>query len=565
MARRTKLPLLVWSLVAAACSSSHMGPTLPNCSSATATQVTLSVAGYVSIDPSTDAGCVAFPANASAIDSAEYLVVPQSAAGAPQDSTPYQLGGANLTAARFPALQRLYPPGPRAARRQVAVQFDRFLRRLGRTHGVSPAPGAPTTQGAAIFTPPATITPPMLDSLRTFTVCANLSCFGPGGTKQVTGKVTTLGKRIAIYIDTLAPAGGLDTASLDTLQQAFDTLLFPVDSSNFGPVSDIDSNGVVIVLMSGVVNALVSRSQCESQGFVAGFFFPPDLDPTTTQPNNHGEIFYSIVADPDSTLSCAHTAAQLKRDLGGTFIHELQHMINFGQHVKYGNANGEEGWLDEGLSKYAEEIAGRKYLAGGTHQDSVVFTDYAINDVFDAYEYLSRPDTAYLLIPFDQGNLAEIGASWLFVRYLVDQFGAGLPAKLVQTGMTGSLNVVAQTGSQPFTTTLTRWALANWVSDLPGFTAPPELSYPSWHFRTRTFPSLHTQDPQDFPLPFPLVPPATAGSAVSLSGMLRSGSGAYARALQGPNTTSFALLFSGGNGTAVSGIVTPRLNIIRIR
>ena len=562
MTRRSKLPLLVWSLVAAACSSSHMGPTLPNCSSATATQVTLAVGGYVSIDPSTDAGCVAFPANASTIDSAEYLVVPQSAAGTPQDSTPYQLGGANITAARFPALERLYAPGPRAARRQVAVQFDRFLRQLGRTYrsGTRPVTQA-APQGAALSVP-ATITPPVLGSLHTFTVCANLSCSGTGGTKQVTGKVTTVGKRIAVYIDTLAPAGGLDTASLDTLQQAFDTLLFPLDSTNFGPVSDVDSNGVVIVLMTGVVNALVSRSQCESQGFVAGFFYPPDLDPANPQ---HGEIFYSIVADPDSTLSCAHTAAQLKRDLGGTFIHELQHMINFGQHVLVNKGNEEEGWLDEGLSKYAEEIAGRKYLAGGTHQDSVLFTDYAINDVFDAYEYLSRPDTAYLLIPFDQGNLAEIGASWLFVRYLVDQFGAGLPAKLVQTALTGSGNVVAQTGSQPFATTVSRWALANWVSDLPGFTTPPELSYPSWHFRTRTFPSVHNSDPQDFPLPFPLVPAATAGSAVSLSGMLRSGSGAYARALQGPSAAAFALLFSGGNATAVSGIVTPRLTIIRIR
>src|SRR2546426_1602345 len=48
--------------------------------------------------------------------------------------------------------------------------------------------------------------------------------------------------------------------------------------------------------------------------------------------------------------------------------------------------------------------------------------------------------------------------------------------------LSGAVNVAAQTG-HAFDTTVTRWALANWVSDLPGFTAPPELQYTSWHFR----------------------------------------------------------------------------------
>jgi len=172
------------------------------------------------------------------------------------------------------------------------------------------------------------------------------------------------------------------------------------------------------------------------------------------------------------------------------------------------------------LSKYAEEIAGRSYLQQG---DTATFSNYAFDDVYDTYQYLSAPGASPLLIQYDQGTLAEIGASWLFVRYLVDQFGDSLPHKLDGTTLLGSVNVATQTG-QSFVTSVTRWALANWVSDLPGFTAPPELAYTSWRFRTRTFASLNAQDPGQFPRPYPLVPTMSAGTAVNLSGTLRSGS-----------------------------------------
>src|SRR5437660_12084525 len=97
-------------------------------------------------------------------------------------------------------------------------------------------------------------------------------------------------------------------------------------------------------------------------------------------------------------------------------------------------------------------------------------TRLVFNVVDDAYNYLSATGASPLLIEFDQGTLAEVGASWLFTRYLVDQYGAGLPGKLVQTTLAGAANVAAQTGHS-FDTPVTRWALANWAADLPPFIA----------------------------------------------------------------------------------------------
>ena len=223
------------------------------------------------------------------------------------------------------------------------------------------------------------------------------------------------------------------------------------------------------------------------------------------------------------------------------------------------NGGAEDGWLDEGLSKYAEELAGRSYLPG----DSATFSQYAFNEVFDAYKYLTAPGSNPLLIPFDNGTLAEIGASWLFVRYAVDQYGDSLPRKLVHGSLTGAANVATQMG-QPFDAVVTRWALANWVSDLPGFTAPPELTYTSWHFR-RTFASLNAQDPADFPLPFPLVPTAGAASSLNVTGTLQAGSGTYDRALQAPSGRAFSLRFSRDGSTALPASIASRLSVIRLR
>jgi hypothetical protein len=539
-------------LVVVGCSSDHVTTPPPTpCGTGVGTPISLAVGAYTVVDPATSSGCVQFAANASASESTEYLVVAQSAAGTSGQTSPFRLQGGAAAATAIAAAQAPPPPVTRSLN---AVAFDQTMRRMARTRGYPFVPSALRTAGAASGA--VVLAPPTVGSLRVFKVCGNLSC---STIKNVAAKARVVGQHIAVYVDTLAPAAGLDSAELDSLKQVFDTRLYPIDTTAFGGVSDIDSNSVVIVLMTGVVNSLITRAQCHQNGFVAGFFFAGDLDPTFASQFNHGEVFYSIVADPDSTLSCPHTAAQLDDLTPVTFVHEFQHMISFVQHVLVRSGNTEEGWLDEGLSKYAEELAGRSYLPGNTQQ----FSNFVIGDVFDAYQYLNAPSAAPLLIPEDTGSLAEIGASWLFTRYLVDQFGAALPHQLHQTTLVGSANVAAQTG-QPFTTLVTRWALSNWVSDLPGFSAPGELKDTSWHFRT-TFAGLHTQDSTDFPRAYPLVPATGAGSQISIGGTVTSGSGSYVRVFQPPQGAGFSLHFTRDGSAALSAALVPRLDIIRIR
>jgi hypothetical protein len=516
-----------------------------------ATPVSLSKGAYTSLDPTQGSACASFPANASTTDSAEYLLVPQSAAGTSGQNSPFLLQATSATATS--------PIEPSASVPTIAQSFDRFLRWTGRTrtYPTSHSGSANLTPGAA-SSPGGARVPPTMGSLRDFKVCGDRSC---SGLKSVTGRVQAVGAHVAIYQDTLAPSsGGLVTADFDTLKQVFDTRLYPIDSAAFGPVSDIDGNSVVIVLMTNAVNTLVTASQCQSGGFPAGFFYPGDLDPTVSQQYNHGEVFYTIVADSNSTLSCPHTRTDIKQLAPTSFAHEFEHMINFVQHVVVRSGQTEEGWLDEGLAKYAEELAGRSYLTSG---DQATFNRYTLNDLLDAYHYLAAPGNFVVLFPHDDAGSGNNGACWLFVRYLADQFGPGITLKLVETASMGAANVATQT-SLSFATLVSRWALANWVSDLPGFTPPSELQYTSWSFRT-TFPSLNSQYPGSFPAPFPLVPTMSAASAVNLSGTLNSGTGLYHRALQAPGAAAFRLLFSTDGSTPLPASVVPRLTVIRIR
>jgi len=542
------------TVLAGACSSDSSGPGNPSTCGARGTELTLAVAAYQSVDPATDSGCATISANTSS-DTAEYLVLPWSAGGTPATSAPFALQSA--AALPSPIAQGLFAhtPSLTGARGKAAVSFDHFLREMGRTRRY-PQVGLASQPARATTANPAAASPPAIGSLRSFKVCSNLTCSAYDTVRAVAKAV---GAHIAIYVDTLAPSPGLDSATLAGIQQTFDSRLYPLDSTTFGAVSDIDGNSVVIVLMTGTVNRLITKSRCMTDGYVAGFFFSGDIDPGAASQFNNGEIFYSIVADPSATLSCAHTEADVKVITPVIFTHEFQHMINFVQHVRIRGGGEEDGWLDEGLSKYAEELAGRTYLPASPD----TFSFYAFNAVADAYTYLQDPASSPLMIPADTGTLAEVGASWLFTRYIIDRFGASLAGKLVQTSQIGAANVAAQTG-QPFDQTVTRWALANWVSDLPGFTAPAELQYTTWHFRT-TFGGLHSSDPGDFPLAYPLVPVVAADNAVNLSGTLWSGSGAYVRVMQPPNSAAFTLHLSGAASSPISSSVVPRLVVLRIR
>jgi len=412
-----------------------------------------------------------------------------------------------------------------------------------------------------------------MNTTRTFQVCDTINC---SRFDRVGARVRAVASKVAIYVDTLAPAGGLDSTALDSIAKLFDQRLYAIDTAAFGRESDIDSNTVVLVLMTNTVNKLVTTSDCNKSGFVAGFFFGLDLDPAfrNDSRSNKGEVFYSIVADPAGTLSCSHPASDVQKFVPVTFIHEFQHMISFNQHVLLRGGTGEVLWLNEGFSHYAEELGGRSYALSpdGQVSDCLIGSTecrFYGGDLLNAYSYMDTITKHFLLPTAGIGTLAERGAAWLFVRYTVDKYAAGstmtdwnaLTRSLVGTSQTGAQNIAAVTGD-PFATVVTRWALAIYVTDRGG--VPPDLQYDSWNLHA-VYASLHNANSNAFPKLYPLVPTVSAGRDVVLTGTLRSGSGIYHRATQSAGDPGFTISFTTPSGAMLAPALVPRLNVIRLQ
>ena len=543
-----------------ACSSST-GPHFRPCTAAD-NPVTLAVNQYVSIDPAIDTGCMVFPASTGA---AQYLVVPQLASGVPGQITQFRLVGDTILPAPAPSPEM----PPELANLSPAERFHTYLR-LGderRSWGLVPEQGGPMPQLSVAAGPP------KMDSLRTFHVCAKTDCTR---FDQVGARVRALKSKVAIYVDTLAPAGGLDSLALDSIANLFDTRLYAIDTTAFGRESDIDSNTVVMVLMTNTVNKLVTASECTKSGFVAGFFFGADLDPAfrNDSRSNKGEVFYSIVADPAGTLSCAHPVSDVQKFVPVTFIHEFQHMISFNQHVLLRGGSGELLWLNEGLSHYAEELGGRSYAATpdavvADCPASTVECRFYGGNLIDAYEYMDTVTKHFLVPAAGIGSLAERGAAWLFVRYVVDKYSAGstranwdaFTRQLVGTSQTGAQNITAVSGV-PFATTATQWVLAIYVTDRGGI--PPELQFNSWNLHG-VYAQLHGRAPDVFPKTYPLEPLLFVGRTVGLTGTMRSGSGIYLLLSQSASDGGFTLSFTGTNGLPIPSSFGPRVNVMRMQ
>ena len=147
-------------------------------------------------------------------------------------------------------------------------------------------------RGAAAVVIP---TPPAVGDKRNFEVCSTTDC-NAFVTRPATARVAGVGHRVAIYLDDSVPSGGYTQADLDKVGELFDSHLYPIDTTAFGRESDLDNNGVVVVLLTPRVNALTP--DCNTSGTVIlGYFFGLDLLPSEAH-SNGGEVFYGLVPDP---------------------------------------------------------------------------------------------------------------------------------------------------------------------------------------------------------------------------------------------------------------------------
>jgi hypothetical protein len=519
----------------------------------------LAPGAHLVVDPTPTGGCLNLPGAGTA--GAEYLVVALSTSGQVTESgvtAPYELsaqtGGLMASTAATPQAARSATP------RSPAAQFDAMLRARGRALSRGRRLQALTGR-----TPGLAAAAVSVGSQRQFQVCGSVDC---QVFVTVTATVKHVGPHGLIYLDNAAPANGYNQSDLDHLGLLFDNFMYPIDTTAFGRETDLDGNGAVVILLSPAVNH-VSGNCNQTHSVILGFFFPNDLVPGSAG-SNDGEIFYGLVPDP-TNANCMITRTFALQGIGPTFLHEFQHMISFGRHAVLNNGSSEDSWLDEGLSRFAEELGGRE-IPDSLCDPSSCLSQYPAGDLEDAFAYLHKDtvDAVPLIEPANaaDGTLSEDGANWLFVRWLADHFasdsilgtsltraldGADAPSG---TGLTGSINVSTVTGVD-FPTLVSEWQMANYLTAVPGFTEPTaRLRYRSWDLRSVLTTKFGS---------YPLQPDSVRTAAYSHTGVLHPGSGRHLRVIQDPSGPAVAIAFTDNNGAVVSAGIVPRFGLARVR
>ncbi len=506
----------------------------------------------------------------------EYLVVPQlTGAALPYGGYGFRLGDPTAVTARVqspnvdePAWLRI-AQGQASAEQAPDAQAVLDLRMRAREASWHPAAGARTTDvRLRVQTAQAAI-----DTTRSFSVLNTLAA-APGYT-PVGARLRFAGTRVLLYVDTLAAAAFTD-AELTGMGTLYDQRLAPAVNSTFGAGSDIDANARVIFLLTPTVNAMVSASQCTATGFVRGFFYNHDLS-STDATSNRGEVFYAYVPDATGRWSCAHTKSDVLANLPPTFMHELQHMVSFGEHAIKRNGTAEEVWLNEGLSHMAEEIGSLTYetrfpAPSGRTNPASIFPDSAspfINpNVLYSYRFLfsSAIYSVTSCAPGTFCSLAERGGTWLFLRWIADQRGSATFRSLVETNLTGRANLEAVTGRQT-AALLGDFALSVSADSVIGVarTAAPATV----RFSSRNLRQLYKSLFDVFGIqggvgrPFPIEPLALA-SGTNLTGTMRPGTFLTYRMRLNASTPSAVLRMLAADGTPFPASSGAQVSILRM-
>jgi hypothetical protein len=386
-------------------------------------------------------------------------------------------------------------------------------------------------------------------------------------------RVVAIGSTSIVVADTLNPQGGFTTADYQRFGARFDTLVYPLDVSNFGAPAVFGAEGKILLFFTRAVNELTPKG---STSYVGGFFFDRDLFPITSTPDaqgcpgsNVGELFYLLTPDPTGIVNGnIRRTGFVDSVTTSVLAHEFQHLINASRRL-YVNTSAdafEVVWLNEGLSHIAEELlfyhegasAPRSNLDVNALRGSV-----ALKDAFNADqsantarygEYLAAPSTNSPIRLDD--SLGTRGATWDFLRYAADRKlrGGGSESSvwmsLVNSSSSGLTNLKQVFGTN-LGTQIRDWSVSQYADDVVAG-VNVDFTQASWNWHS-IFPALGggggTYPLQTVSLPL-------AGT----SGSLIPGASAFYRFSVGANgSASLRLSASTGSASVLSG------QVIRIR
>jgi len=401
---------------------------------------------------------------------------------------------------------------------------------------------------------------------------------------SISARVVAVTTHSIVLEDNTSPTAGQVDADLSALGQLFESTLYGIEA-NFGDINawdvpgGLDNPGRVLMLFTPSEN-----QPFPGGGILLGHVTGCDMYPTAltgAAGSNQTKIFYArvpkFVSGAATTLD---TRAWWNTHIPGTLVHEAKHITSNAERFSRGLTAFEDSWLEEATAQIASEFYSRSVYPGTTWKGNTTYLNSLFCDArlgsaqCPGAQVLMQNHFSFLQNYFENNESKSIlsaetvdpdilGSGWMFVRWLVDQYGgpteSTLLRSLVQEGnLAGVANVTAKTGV-PFANLLADWTMSLVADDYPGFTPPAGAKYtfPSWNTRS-IWSGFNTDFGPNNPV-FPLQESFVSFGAFNLSVSL-PGAAARIIELSGSQLTKQLLDLSGlAPGTTI------RMSILRVQ
>jgi hypothetical protein len=264
-------------------------------------------------------------------------------------------------------------------------------------------------------------------------------------------------------------------AKAESLANEFENNIYNLVTSNFGPPSDVDSNGKIIILLLDIQDNYNEANP--SAGYTAGFFYSGATlsGPAFPYSNEADMIFVDTwPATPGDEMSTS------------TLAHEFQHLVNFNHHYIEGGQISSDLWINEGLSSAAEYLYFTQKYGSPAHPSGRItyYREDAYNEIRTGTKFVTWTN-----------SLANYSTVYLFFQWLRIQAGETVYKKIAESTYKDYRAVEAAVWALKSTALGSNWAdmLQNWfianafcnptgIYGYKGDTAIGTLQkYPEWY------------------------------------------------------------------------------------
>ncbi len=246
---------------------------------------------------------------------------------------------------------------------------------------------------------------------------------------------------------------------VDALAQAYEQRVWPSDTAAFGAPTDVDQNGRILVLLTHELGAHLNG------GWLIGYFGNGDLlRARDTSPDcsaggsNHAEIVY--LNGVQNGAANGYSAQELSDTVyPATLAHEIQHLLNLGHRCVEKRCDAaEDTWINEALSKVAEDLAGYGWNGALGRSEGAAYLSRTEGDL--------RGYDGRSLTRWEGDPIGNYQGAHSFLRFFADRFGPQLVGEVA--GGAGGRDSLEGALGRPLSRAMAEWATALLVSNEPG-------------------------------------------------------------------------------------------------